>query len=71
LLLEAGILKTNQHKPKENEMSKLEEYEKKVRAEKQSTCKHKYLIGKSDGKYECCDCDKELNKLPEHRTLMF
>ena len=48
-----------------------EEYEKKQRRAKQKTCKHKYLIGKSNGKFECCDCDIQLDKLPKNRELMF
>lgn len=47
------------------------EYEKKTRVDKQSTCKHRYLIGKSNGKFECCDCDIQLDELPKERKLMF
>lgn len=39
--------------------------------EKQPTCKHKYLVGKSDGKFICSDCDIILDKLPSNRKLMF
>lgn len=52
-------------------MGVIEEYEKKQRIAKQPTCKHKYLIGKSNGKFECVDCDKILDKLPDSKKLMF
>lgn len=52
-------------------MGLIEEYEKKQKLKKQPTCKHKYLIGKSNGKFECVDCDIQLDKLPKERKLMF
>ena len=52
-------------------MGLIEKYEKEQKIKKQPTCKHKYLIGKSNGKFECVDCDKQLDKLPEKRRLMF
>ena len=52
-------------------MGLIEEYEKKMRIAKQPTCKHKYLIGKSNKKFECVDCDIELDKLPKSKKLMF
>jgi len=52
-------------------MGLIEEYEKEQKIKKQPACKHKYLIGKSNGKFECVDCYKELDKLPESRKIMF
>jgi hypothetical protein len=52
-------------------MGLLGEYKKQKKIEKQPTCKHRYLVGKSNGKFECVDCDKQLDKLPEKRGLMF
>lgn len=46
-------------------------YQTKNKSEKQKTCSHRYLIGKSNGKFECVDCDKQLDELPNHRGLMF
>jgi hypothetical protein len=52
-------------------MGLIEEYEKQQKLKKQPTCRHKYLIGKSNGKFECVDCDIQLYKLPKERKLMF
>lgn len=52
-------------------MKVFEEYEKRKRIERQPTCKHKYLIGKSNGSFQCVDCDKQLKKLPRGRNLAF
>lgn len=49
----------------------MDEYEKQKRIEKQTTCSHRYLIGKQNGKFECVDCDKQLDSLPKERKLMF
>lgn len=49
----------------------MDKYQKQKRLEKQPTCKHRYLIGKQNGKFECVDCDILLDKLPEHMGLMF
>jgi len=52
-------------------MGILEQHEKEQKIKKQPTCNHRYLIGKSNGKFECVDCNKQLDKLPENRGLMF
>jgi hypothetical protein len=52
-------------------MGFIDEYEKEQKIKKQPTCKHKYLIGKSNRKFECVDCNIQLDKLPEKRGLMF
>lgn len=53
------------------ETQSMQDYERQKKLRKQPKCKHQYLIGKSNGKFQCPDCDIELDELPENKKLAF
>ena len=72
--IESGEIKISDMKaeplPLMNQEGNLSHVSDVVRRKK--TCKkHMYYIRKSNGKYQCCDCGCECDKLPCGYNLMF